>query len=239
MTRSYTRYGRETTPIHEAAEKGDVNALRRALANGASPNDHDQNGWEPLQYLCFHGDNEDGRLACLKALVEAGADINAGLDEWTNNRPLMYAAQYSNANVVAALLKSGADVNLGNGDYTPLHWACVTSMRGDLAVERASVLIRNGAAVNQRHPTSGETPLGSAIRYSLGRLFPLLLRAGAALPAQTTNAYIRKVRAARGIKKYERDHLNALAATFLPKLPSLPPEMVRRVVEYAFHVGDY
>ena len=45
--------------------------------------------------------------------------------------------------------------------------------------------------------------------------------------------------AARGIKKYERDHLNALAATFLPKLPSLPPEMVRRVVEYAFHVGDY
>ena len=67
----------------------------------------------------------------------------------------------------------------------------------------------------------------------------ILLRAGAALPAQTTNAYIRKVRAARGIKKYERDHLNALAATFLPKLPSLPPEMVRRVVEYAFHVGDY
>jgi hypothetical protein len=50
----------------------------------------------------------------------------------------------------------------------------------------------------------------------------------------------RRARPARAsIKKYERHHLNALAATFLPKLPSLPPEMVRRVVEYAFHVGDY
>ena len=48
-----------------------------------------------------------------------------------------------------------------------------------------------------------------------------------------------KVRAAGGIKKYERAHLNAIAATFIPKLPLLPPEMVRRVVEYAFHVGDY
>ena len=53
-------------------------------------------------------------------------------------------------------------------------------------------------------------------------------------------ALLRAPRAASSrFKKYERDHLNALAATFLPKLPSLPPEMVRRVVEYAFHVGDY
>ena len=31
----------------------------------------------------------------------------------------------------------------------------------------------------------------------------------------------------------------AIAATFIPKLPLLPPEMIRRVAEYAFHVGDY
>ena len=43
-----------------------------------------------------------------------------------------------------------------------------------------------------------------------------------------------------GIKKYERDHLNAIVASFAPKFSHLlPPEMVRRVVEYAFHVGDY
>ena len=39
---------------------------------------------------------------------------------------------------------------------------------------------------------------------------------------------------------YERNHLNALSATFAPKLSHLlPPEMVRRVVEYAFDVGGH
>ena len=51
--------------------------------------------------------------------------------------------------------------------------------------------------------------------------------------------YIQKAIAAGGIKNHERTHLNAIAATFIPKLPLLPPEMVRRVVEYAFHAGDY
>ena len=65
---------------------------------------------------------------------------------------------------------------------------------------------------------------------------------GAALPAecQTDDAYLRKVIAAGSFQNYERAHLNALAATFAPKFSHLlPPELVRRVVEYAFHVGDY
>ena len=46
--------------------------------------------------------------------------------------------------------------------------------------------------------------------------------------------------AAGGIDHYEGDHLNALAATFAPKFAHrLPKELVRLVVEYAFHVGEY
>ena len=45
--------------------------------------------------------------------------------------------------------------------------------------------------------------------------------------------------ASGGFRNYKRNHLNAIAATFIPKLPSLPPEIVRLVVEYAFHTGDY
>ena len=81
------------------------------------------------------------------------------------------------------------------------------------------------------------------------RIYPTLLRAGATLSEVTAerqtgslgepSSYLRKVRAAGGFKKYERTHLNALAATFIPKLPLLPPEMVRRVVEYAFDVGGH
>ena len=72
----------------------------------------------------------------------------------------------------------------------------------------------------------------------------MLLRAGAALPAvtalRTDDTYLRKVIAAGGFRQYERAHLNAIVASFAPKLSHLlPPELVRRVVEYAFHVGDY
>ena len=77
------------------------------------------------------------------------------------------------------------------------------------------------------------------IKGNQERIYPTLLRAGATYSQETTDAYLQKVRAAGGFKKYERTHLNAIAATFIPKLPLLPPEMVRRVVEYAFHVGDY
>ena len=58
-------------------------------------------------------------------------------------------------------------------------------------------------------------------------------------PVTRSVAYAQKLRDAGGFKRYERNHLNALTKTFAPKLPVLPPEMVRRVVEYAFHVGDY
>ena len=71
------------------------------------------------------------------------------------------------------------------------------------------------------------------------KILPILFRAGA-LPTRTDIAYVRKIRAAGGFKRYERIHLNAITATFAPKFSHLlPPELVRRVVEYAFHVGDY
>ena len=112
------------------------------------------------------------------------------------------------------------------------------------------MLINAGAAVDARC-RGGLTPLDHCIwlcrrddaalypGWKKRHIYPILLRAGATLPAVMDDAYLLKVRAAGGFPQYERVHLNALAATFLPKLPSLPPEMVRRVVEYAFHVGDY
>ena len=66
----------------------------------------------------------------------------------------------------------------------------------------------------------------------------MLLRAGATLPARTEDEFLQKVIAAGSFQNYERAHLNAIAAAFAAKLP-LPPELVRRVVEYAFHVGYY
>ena len=108
----------------------------------------------------------------------------------------------------------------------------------------ALLLLRHGAAatVNARD-IWGRTPLDYAIRNSTldsrhRRFLPILLRAGAALPAGTDNAYIQKVIAAGGFRIYERTHLATLTATVKSKL-GLPARPARRVAEYAFHVGDY
>ena len=72
-----------------------------------------------------------------------------------------------------------------------------------------------------------------------GPPYPIFFRAGAALPTGTSVAYIRKIRAAGSFKRYGQNHLAALTTSFEPKFLVLPKELVRRVVEYAFHVGDY
>ena len=100
-------------------------------------------------------------------------------------------------------------------------------------------LIRAGGDVNLRD-SFGQTPLEAGILSgNMDKMYPIFFRAGAALPTRTDIAYVLKIRAAGGFKRYERNHLNALTNTFAPKLPVLPPELVRRVVEYAFHAGDY
>jgi hypothetical protein len=135
-----------------------------------------------------------------------------------------------------------------NTNWTPLHYA----MYNASSAECTRLLINAGAAVDARSD-AGMTPLELSISVCQSELqhgyasvserrrnlYSVVLRAGAALPAESDDAYLRKVIAAGGFRAYERNHLNALAATFLPKLPSLPPELVRRLVEYAFHVGDY
>ena len=82
------------------------------------------------------------------------------------------------------------------------------------------------------------------------RLYPLLLKAGATLPTAgpplpisrvelvRRDPYLRRIVQAGGFPAYERRHVNALAATFGPKL-GLLPEIARVVVAFAFHCGFY
>ena len=81
-------------------------------------------------------------------------------------------------------------------------------------------------------------------------LRPILLRAGADLPAETNNPYIQKVIDAGGWANYERLHLDRLTAMLTPKdddrrrsrlspLRRVPPEVLRKIAALAFHAGFY
>ena len=92
-----------------AAEEGDVEALKSALAAGADVNAADCDGITSLICAALNG-NKEG----LKLLIEAGADVNAVDGNGTTS--LMYAAQDGNEEILKSLIESGADVNVEDED---------------------------------------------------------------------------------------------------------------------------
>lgn len=105
--------------LFNAAKSGDVDALRRAIASGASPNATDAEGQTPLHIAAF-----EGHLGAVQALIDSGADVNArDAMQWT---PIFKAAYNHEqdtgfAPVVKALIDAGADANARIGfGLTPL-----------------------------------------------------------------------------------------------------------------------
>ena len=85
---------------------------------------------------------------------------------------------------------------------------------------------------------SGRTPFDVALSNDKRRWWPLFLRAGAQIPSYPSHPYILHVRNAGGFKKYEQAHLARITA-ILAQTPRLPPEMVRKIVEFWLHAGFY
>jgi ankyrin repeat protein len=72
--RSDARDANGSTALHFAAMNTDLDMIEWLLAHGADPNARDNSGDTPLVHV---RDDEDEAPACVKALVEAGADVNA------------------------------------------------------------------------------------------------------------------------------------------------------------------
>ena len=117
-------------------------------------------GWDSRELLApslphrlsLHTCAEKGHLNVARALIEAGADVNAKDNEGLT--PLYMCALGGHLEVARALIEAGADVNAkkDNG-VTPLHMCAYT---GHLEVSRA--LIEKGADVNAKED-DGVTPL--------------------------------------------------------------------------------
>ncbi len=236
--------------IHDAASRGDVEAVRRLLASGASPNSFcevpdsfrerpesfyfgvDPQGETPILALCKVRRFTDGCAACLELLRDAGADLEA--TDGYGLTPLHYAARRGDTKIVSLLVEAGLDVDAKTPDgETALYLAVyhrATSCVGVLLAAGASPNLREGHRL---------TPFDLALRREYHRMWPLFLRAGAELPAAyPPDPYLGRVVAAGGFKKYAQDHLARITPTFASML-RLPAQPARRVAEFWLHAGYY
>jgi len=158
-------------PVAEAARRGDVEAVRVLLRDGADVNAAQGDGMTALHWAALNGDvqiidvlltagaalqpltrlgaytplhlaSSNGHAAAVVHLLEAGSDAAALTD--TGVRPLHLAAQAGNPDAVTALLEHGADVDARDETHgrTPLVFAV-----GRNRVEAMRVLIAGGADV--------------------------------------------------------------------------------------------
>ena len=247
----------DTPPLLQAALVGDLLTVRRELDAGFDPLFKDRYGRSAIQCVIVRGVNqrtdpvyvyrstesptvERHRAAILEALLDAGVPLTSrGPNTWSIAH---YAAYYDRPQILDALFKAAgpeaaALANMEAHGWTPLQFAA----RGAYA-ECIRLLLRVGAD-HSRPNSFGRNAMEVAIDYSTNydtsRVYPLLLAAGATIPPNTNDAYLRKVRAAGGFPAYEKAHRMRLTATFAAKFPRLPVEMVSKVVAFAFHAGYY
>ena len=96
------------TPLHIAAEKGDIDVAMFLIETGADVNVTDTNGNTPLIFII----HKTGDLKIIKRLLEKGAAVNT--QNRTGETALMYAAWRGQANIVRLLLENRADATLKN-----------------------------------------------------------------------------------------------------------------------------
>ena len=116
----------------------------------------------------------NGETSIVKILINAGADVNVGYDDWV---PIFLAYKHKKSSIVELLINAGANLNVRNtkGD-SPLKIAIIN--RESSIVE---LLINAGANVNEKdtkEDTKGDSPLHLACTYNEPSIVELLINAG-------------------------------------------------------------
>ena len=158
------------SPVADAAQRGDLEAVRRLLREGADVNAPQGDGMTALHWAAERGDE-----SLCEVLLYAGARVDAGtrIGHYT---PLHLAARAANEAVLGRLLRAGSDPNAltTNSGAAPLHLAAASGDPGVIAA-----LVEGGADVNGREGAWGQTPLIFAAANNRVAAIEVLLRAGA------------------------------------------------------------
>lgn len=102
----------ETTPLHVAAAKGDVEKIKILLDDGWNINQENQKSAMPIALACTYG-----HVEAVKMLIKKGADLHD--TSYEGQTALHWAILNTHADVVIELLKGGANpqaINYKNGE---------------------------------------------------------------------------------------------------------------------------
>jgi len=154
--------------LYEAAESGDIEAVKQHLADGTDIELKCTGcGSTALGHAAKYGHNEIAEL-----LIENGADVDAKDED--GSTPLHLAALMGYKEIAELLIAKGADVNAkkDDGSWTSLHSAAMTGSN-----EIVGLLIAAGADVNAKD-AYGRTPLDWAIVDNHTEIADLLRKHG-------------------------------------------------------------
>ena len=158
------------TPISDAVRRGDADAVRVLLRDGADVNASAGDGMTALHWAA-----DAGEVEIAKILIDAGANVHA-LTRLGDYTPLHLASRQGSALLIEALLAGGAspESNSTAGGSSALHFAA-----GAGSVEAIRMLLEHGAEVNGREASRGQTPLMFAAAKGRADAIRALLANGA------------------------------------------------------------
>ena len=147
------------TAIMTCTRTGTAGGVKALVAHGADVDVRVP--WRKQTALMWAAANR--RPQVTKALIEAGADVNAG--SRNGFTPLMFAAQQGDVDSAKILLAAGADVNA----YTPKHGSVLGVAAASSREEIAVYLVEQGADPNAADH-NGITVLHHAVQNGLSAL---------------------------------------------------------------------
>lgn len=156
--------------VADVAMRGDREALRALLQDGANANAAQGDGMTALHWAARRGDADMTQM-----LVYAGANV-AAVTRIGQYTPLHLASETGSAAAVQALLEGGASVTATttNTGATPLHLAAAS---GD--PDTVTLLLDKGADANAREAEWEQTPLIFAAAQNRAEAIRVLLARGA------------------------------------------------------------
>jgi uncharacterized protein len=190
--------------VADAAERGDVAAVKKAIAGGADVNAAQGDGMTALHWAADRGDT-----ALANALLHAHANLKA-VTRIGGYTPLQVASKAGNGDVVVALVKAGSDVNAtSQTGATALHFAAAS---GDPVAVNA--LLDAGANPNAKEPEWNQTPLIFAAEYDRPLAIKALLKHGSDVNAHTKVVNLTEETAAEQAATKKR---NEILMGYMPK----------------------